>query len=103
MPTFAIDEDAPILVEFAPEPGLQQVSFSPDDLVEKSAWALDSAMNTIHHMAQRVNAMIETLPGRPNQVEVEFGLKLDAETGAVIAKAGVEAAVNVRLAWESDG
>jgi hypothetical protein len=101
MPIFTIDEDAPVLVEFTPRPGLQQVSFSAEDLIEKSAAALDSAMNTIYQMAQRVNATIGVLPDRPDQVEVAFGLKLDAEGGAVVAKAGIEAAINVKLVWES--
>jgi hypothetical protein len=35
-------------------------------------------------------------------LEVSFGLKLNAETGAIIAKAGTEATINVTLKWERD-
>lgn len=103
MPTFTIDEGAPILVEFAPRPGLQQVALpSPAELAEQSAKALDSAMNTIHQMARRVATTVKALPiaERPSQVEVEFGLKLDAAAGAIVAQAGVEASLNVKLTWE---
>ncbi len=103
MPTFTIDDDAPILVEFAPRPGLQQVALpSPAELAQQSAKALESAMNTIHNMARRVSATVKSLPiaERPSQIEVEFGLKLDAAAGAVIAQAGTEASFTVKLMWE---
>ena len=41
MPTFTMDDDAPILVEFAYRPGLQETSLSAADLAERSARALD--------------------------------------------------------------
>jgi len=100
MSTFIIDEDTPILVEFAPRPGVRQVSLSPDDLAEKSAQALDRAMGTIRQMAQRVSALRVTLPDEFTQVELEFGLKLEAEAGALISKVGAEASINVTLTWE---
>ena len=100
MSTFIIDEDTPILVEFAPRPGVRQVSLSPDDLAEKSAQALDRAMGTIRQMAQRVSALRVTLPDEFTQVELEFGLKLEAEAGALISKVGGEASINVTLTWE---
>lgn len=105
MTTFTIDEDAPILVELTPRPGLKQVSLSrlsPEEIAAKSKKALDSAMNTIHHMARRTVAMIDALTDPPTKVEAEFGLKLDAEGGAYLAKAGVEAGINVKLTWERE-
>jgi hypothetical protein len=102
MTTFTINEDVPVLVEFTPRPGVKQVSLSPDDLAEKSRKALDSAMDTIHHMARRVVGTINSLVVTPSALEVSFGLKLDAETGAIIAKAGAEASINVTLKWERD-
>lgn len=100
MPTFIIDEDTPILVEFAPRPGVQKVSLSPADLAEKSGEALDRAMSTIHQMARRVSALRAALPDEFTQVELEFGIKLDAEAGALLSKVGGEASINVTLTWE---
>jgi len=101
MGVFIIDKNAPIVVELTPRPGLKQVSLgTPEDIVEKSSKALDSSMNTIHNMATRVNSMIDAIAVKPDQVEVEFGLKFDAEMGAMIAKAGMEASINVKLTWE---
>jgi len=36
------------------------------------------------------------------EVQVEFGVKLDVEAGALIAKTGVEATINVTLTWERE-
>ena len=97
-----IDKGTPILVEFAPSPGVRQVSLSPGDVAEKSAQALDKAMSTIRQMGHRVTETVKSIDvvDRPNKVELEFGLKLDAEVGAYIAKASTEAAFKVTLTWE---
>jgi len=104
MPTFTIQEDAPILVEFAYQPGLQETSLSAADLAERSARALDSAMGTIQQMARRVVRTVNALhiAERPKQVEIEFNLKLDAEVGAIVAQASAEAGFNVKLTWERE-
>ncbi len=101
MPSFVIDEDAPVLVDFTPGPGIREVAFSADDAAKKAAQALDGAMNTIYHMARRVSAATQALAAPPSEVEVAFGIKLDAEAGALIAKAGVEASISVKLTWRS--
>ncbi len=100
MATFDINENAPVLVDFEAQPGAYEVALSPEDAVKKSAEALDSAMNTIHNMAQRVIATVDALPRQPTQAEVTFGIKLNAEAGAIITKAGVEATINVTLSLE---
>jgi hypothetical protein len=100
MPTFTIDEHAPILVEFAPAPGVVRTALSPADLAEQSSKALDSAMNTIHAVAQRVTATINSISERPSTVEVDFGLKLTAAAGALVASASTEASFIVKLTWE---
>ena len=59
MTDFTIDEGERILVEFAPRPGVVQVStfdLTMEQLEELSNKALDSAMGTISQMAQRARA-----------------------------------------------
>jgi len=105
MSEFEIDENAPVLVELAPSPGVQKAARSYKDMAEMSPKALDSAMNTIHHMARRIVATMEALSDdkKPTQVEAAFGLKLSTEGGAIIAKAGLESTINVKLTWENKG
>ena len=103
-------EGATILVEFDDlrRTGVQQVSRGPggipEELAGKSARALDSAMGTIQSMAHRVTETVRKMKvaERPDKVAVEFGLKLDAEAGAYIAKASAEAGFKVTLTWERE-
>ncbi|MCK4579044.1 MAG: hypothetical protein KAU50_09660 [Candidatus Marinimicrobia bacterium] len=94
------EKDLPILVEFSAGPGLQRVSLSPQDLVEKSKQALDKSASIIRAMAERISDVREAMPSRPDEVTVQFGIKFDAEVGALIAKSGVEASINLTLVWK---
>jgi len=102
MPTFTIDENAPILVDLTPAPGAVMrtaLPTSPADLAAQSEKAIASAMNTIHAVAQRVTATINSISERPSTVEVDFGLKLTANAGALVASASTEASFIVKLTW----
>ena len=97
------EEQDIILVDLAPTPGVRGVAaFSIGDLREKSAQAIENAMNTIHGMSTKV---VETLKKikvseRPTKVEVAFGIKMTAEGDALVAKVGAETSVTVTLTWE---
>jgi hypothetical protein len=93
-------EETPILVEFADEYGVVEATLSPADMAQRSAEALERAMDTIEAMARRVSALRHSLPDEFTQVEVAFGVKLDVEAGALLAKAGGEASLAVTLTWE---
>jgi hypothetical protein len=68
---------------------------------EQSQKALNLAMGTIRAMAYRVAKTIDALEdkARPDEAEVEFGITLDAESGALLAKASAGAQINVKLKW----
>src|SRR5471032_1171649 len=89
----------PVLVDFPPRPGVKDVSLGRADLAAKSAEALDAAMASIRSMADRVTAAVASAAERPDEVSVEFGLKLDAAAGALLARAGTEAHVTVTMTW----
>jgi hypothetical protein len=100
MSTASINEHPPILVELKPKPGVQQVALTPSDLAERSAEALASATSTVQAMADWVNTTVDDLAGNPDAVQVEFGITLNVEGQALIAKAGAEAAISVTLTWK---
>ena len=103
MASFQLDDETPILVDFTPVPGMREArpgTLGVEDLAEKSAQAVDKAMGTIKALAHKIVATINKISDPPEKVEVTFGLKLDAEAGALIAKAGTEASFSVKLAWE---
>ncbi len=96
------DEEDVILVEFTPTAGVRSVSLSPADIAEKSKEAVDHALKTMRTMAKKSVKAIREIPvtERPSTISIAFGLKLNAEGGAVVAKAGVEAAINVTMTWQ---
>jgi Trypsin-co-occurring domain 1 len=93
------DQQPVVLIDFAPRVGLKEVSLSPQDLAARSAAALDSAMASIRDLSERITSTMKDLARRPDEVEVEFGLKLDATMGALITRAGLEAHLTVTLKW----
>ena len=96
----ATPNDTPqILIEFPSKPGIQKVSLKPKDVSEKSAKALDAAMQTIQQMADKVTSTMWEIAQKPSEVAVEFGLKFDVESGVLLAKTSVEAGLNVTLKW----
>ena len=106
MTTTQIEEDDEvILVELTPTAGVRSVSISPTDMIEKSKEAMDHAMKSIRSMAKKTVRTIKEIPisERPTTISVEFGLKLNAEGNAVVAKAGMEATLNVTMTWEHKG
>ena len=109
--TFEVDPEAPVLVDFGTRGsmtlsdvggtlGVEQL----ENLTAKSQRAINSAMTTIHSMSQRVTATIKAMPAveRPSVIELEFGLKLDADAGALITRVGAEASFAVKLVWERE-
>ena len=103
MSTKKIDEHQPILVDLKSKPGVRRVAIASGDLAERSAEALANATGTIQAMADWVNTTVDDLAGNPDTVEVEFGITLNVEGQALIAKAGAEAAISVSLTWERGG
>lgn len=92
-----------IMIEFPPdEYGVEPVArikVNPDEVRERSEKALAEAMESIVDMACRVNGLRGRIPQEFSQIEVEFGIKFNWEVGALLAKAGSEANINVTLTW----
>jgi hypothetical protein len=91
----------PLKIEWSAGGGLREVAISPKDLAIRADAAMDSARETIIHVAERMRDIRAALGKDLSQAEVSFGLKLDAEAGAVIAKASVEASILVKLSWQT--
>lgn len=93
------DQQTVVLVDFGPRAGLKEVSLSPQDLAARSAAALDSAMASIRQLSERIISATKDLARGPDEIEVEFGLKLDAAMGALITRVGGEAHLTVTIKW----
>jgi hypothetical protein len=70
--------------------------------VEKSKKAIERSMKTVQRMAKKALKTIQAIPisERPTTFQFQFGIKMSGEAGAVVAKAGAEAAITVTMTWE---
>lgn len=67
--------------------------------------AFQKSMELIRHCAEQVADTVGKIrdKARPDEVEVQLGIKIDAKAGAFIARAGTEAQLQVRLKWGGSG
>lgn len=72
---------------------------SSEEVVEKAKVTLEDALDKIKPAAQSIINKLRGLTDAPDEIGVEFGIKLSAEAGAFIASAGVEANYKVSLKW----
>jgi len=81
----------------------QRFDYGPTrgDPTEMAAEAFTQGMALIRTCAEQVAETVAKVSAaaKPTSVEVEFGIKLNGEVGALIAKTGAEAHLNVKLSW----
>jgi hypothetical protein len=68
--------------------------------IEKATVGLDQAIAKVRPFAELLLAQLKELSREPDQVSVEFGIKLNVEAGAIIAKTGVEGNCKVTVSWK---
>lgn len=99
---FPLEDGGHILVEVETVISGQGISPAsrPSEIIEKANKSFEAAIATVKPIATAIIGKIRELQDPPDETEVEFGLKLSAEAGAVLASAGVEANYKVTLTWK---
>ncbi|MGH3865784.1 MAG: CU044_2847 family protein [Pseudonocardiaceae bacterium] len=97
---FELAEGAAVLVEVDEDNlGIERVSRGRDGVVE-AGHRLTEALGSVRDAARESMEVLRTLS--PGRMELEFGVKLAAEAGAIIAKTAAEGHFTVRLTWAPD-
>lgn len=99
---FPLDDGTTILVE-VDEPGRAGGTVKAgrvEEVVQKAQQTFEHALDKVKPAASAIIQKLRSLSDAPDEVEVEFGLKLSAEAGAFIAAAGMEANYTVKLMWK---
>ncbi|MFB4310661.1 CU044_2847 family protein [Actinomadura sp. GTD37] len=84
------------------DPGFQSVSRT-GDLFREAAGKFEDAFDSVREAAQSALAALRGGGLDPDAVELEFGVKLNAAAGAVIAKTSVEGHLKVKMTWGRPG
>jgi hypothetical protein len=86
----ASDEDLP--------GGLELAALHPGDIVARAAEPLEAALDQLRPAVEAVRLRLEAMA--PDEVTVEFGIVLGAETSVVVAKGSTEVHFTVTLTWK---
>ena len=86
------EDDLPRAIELA--------SLRPGDVVARARESVEAAVEQIKPAVTAVVGRLRTMSA--DEVAVEFGIVLGAETGAVIAKGTAEVHFTVTLSWKRE-
>jgi hypothetical protein len=97
---FKLADGGSVLVEVDQPPGISRVS-RQGRILEAAGESFDRALAQVRDAAVTALHQFRTMRHRPDEVVLKFGVKLDAEAGAVIAKTKLEGNFEVTLTWRS--
>lgn len=69
------------------------------EVVATAQQTLQKALDPIRPIAESVLEKLHGLAETPDRISVEFGVKLSAETGVIVARGTAEANFTVQLEW----
>lgn len=101
---YEIESGGRLLVEVeVPDPARGTVPASRrDGVLIKATETYDQCLAAVKPAVDVTLSMLKGLAQVPTELELEFGIKLTAETGAILASAGTEAHLKVTLTWKQD-
>jgi hypothetical protein len=62
---------------------------------------LESALDTIRTTADAVLDRLGRIASAPKEIEVEFGVQMNAKVGAIIASSEAQGHLRVKLRWQT--
>jgi hypothetical protein len=100
---FPLEDNTSILVEVdEPETGGVVPAARKGNVIEKAHQTLEKSLESVKPAAEYVVTQLRKLHDTPDEISVEFGIKLSAASGAILASAGVEANYKVTLKWAKE-
>ncbi|GAA2800124.1 CU044_2847 family protein [Crossiella cryophila] len=94
---FELAEGGEVTVEVEEQPGVVRAA-RPGQVLQKARSSFESALGEVQVAAMAALRQFQTLA--PDEVELKFGVKLDAQAGAVIARTGMQGHFEVKLKWQ---
>ncbi len=99
---FPLEDGGVIWVEVDVPEGPGMVPAARGEVVERAQETFEVALDRVRPAAQAIIGKLRALHDPPDEIQVEFGLKLSAEAGALIAATGAEANYKVTLTWKRE-
>lgn len=80
--------------------GAERIARNDRGIIE-AGQRMEEALTTLRPALESVVRTVTAMA--PAECEIEFGLKLNAEAGVVVAKTAIEGHFNVKLTWQRSG
>jgi len=64
--------------------------------------SFEAALDKIRRISTKVIDQIRNVDMRPDEIECKFGIKFNAETGVIFAKASTEGNLEITLTWKNN-
>jgi hypothetical protein len=97
--TILVEVDEPLDSGRAPDGDVPR-GMGAAELAQKAGQTFESAISKIKPLAGAVIAKLRELQDSPEEVSVEFGIKLSAEAGVLLASSSVEANFKIAATWK---
>jgi hypothetical protein len=94
---FGLDNGGSVFVEVEEdEPGVVRASRARE-VIESASTSFGTALASVRDAAATALHQFRNMDVLPDEIQVEFGVRLNAQAGAVIAKTGVAGHLKVKL------
>jgi hypothetical protein len=103
---FPLDQGGSVLIEVDEPPGGPTVRGLGKDrpaVVEQAGKTFEDATAAITPAARSLIARLRSMGDPPDEVGIEFGVQLSAQTGAFIASVAAQANFRVSVTWRRGG
>lgn len=101
---FELSEGGFVLIEVegdAPEEGVVKAARA-GEITTRALLTFEDSLDKVRPAVEALIEKMWTLTSSPHAIDVEFGIKLGFEAGAVISKASGEANFKVTLGWRRE-
>lgn len=73
----------------------------PEKVLERTEQSFTDAVSAARRVGDVLVEQFQSAKSRPQEFEVEFGLQLSAEAGAILTSVGANAHLHIRMKWQA--
>jgi hypothetical protein len=97
---FELAEGGSVVAELDGAPGVSRAG--RQGVLETARSTLEGALTEVRDAAAATLAQFQDMARKPDEVEIKFGVKLDAQAGAIIARTGMQGHFEVTVKWKQE-
>ena len=95
---FGLEEGGSVSFEIDEPPSMAHAGRGAT-IVKDAGESFERALVEVRNAASAALGQFRAMAERPDEVEIKFGVKVDVQAGAIIAKTGLQGQFEVKLKW----